>query len=64
MQAWISSSLVRHYPKSPAGSKETLTFHAALQERVSFQVAFTTDDQPVEMTAISGGASTVGVVTG
>jgi len=52
MQAWISSSLVRHYPKSPPGSQETLTFHAALQERVSFQVAFTTDDQPVEMTAV------------
>ena len=45
-------SLVRHFPKSPAQSQETLTFHAALQERVSFQIAFTTDDQPVQMTAV------------
>ncbi len=52
MQAWISSSLVRHYPKSPPQSQETLTFHAALQERVSFQVAFTSDAEPVKMTAV------------
>ncbi len=51
MQAWISTSLVRHFPKSFAQTQDTLTFHAALQERVSFQVAFTTDDQPVRMMA-------------
>ncbi len=51
MQAWVSSSLVRHYPQSPPQSQETITLHAALQESVSFQVAFRSGDAPVEVTA-------------
>ncbi len=52
MQAWITDSLVRHYPTSPAQAQEALTLHAALQERVSFQVAFRTDDTPAEVTLV------------
>jgi hypothetical protein len=52
MQAWLSSSLVRHYPQSPAREQTTLTVHAALRERVSFQVAFRTEGKVAEVTAV------------
>jgi len=51
MQAWLSSSLVRHYPASPPREQTVMTFHAALRERVSFQVAFRTGEKVAEVTA-------------
>jgi hypothetical protein len=51
MRAWLSSSLARHYPASPAGRRSILTLHVARGERVSFQVGFRTDDNPMRVAA-------------
>jgi hypothetical protein len=51
MQAWLATSLVRHYPASPPRRQGALTFHAALGERVSFQVAFRTEGEAMHVTA-------------
>ncbi len=52
MQAWLSSSLVRHYPSSPPREQAMMTFHAARRERVSFQAAFRTEEKNAEITAV------------
>jgi len=51
MQAWLSTSLVRHYPASRARSRAALTLHAARGQSVSFQVAFRTEAHPVKVSA-------------
>ncbi len=51
MQAWLSTSLVRWYPTSPAVRKQTLRLEAARGEQISFQVCFRTDGEPREATA-------------
>jgi len=43
MQAWLSSSLVRHYPGSRPRKRSSLTLAAARGESVSFQLAFRTE---------------------
>ena len=45
MQSWVTSSLVRHFPSTPAQTAEPLTLDAALNEQVSFQVAMRQEDQ-------------------
>ncbi len=40
LQSWMTSSLVRHFPLSPARPARPFECEAALNERVSFQVAF------------------------
>ncbi|MHB9132957.1 MAG: DUF4091 domain-containing protein [Armatimonadota bacterium] len=42
MQTWLSNTLKRYYPASPAEECSTLTLEAARGERVSFQVLFRT----------------------
>ncbi|UCH33792.1 MAG: DUF4091 domain-containing protein [Armatimonadota bacterium] len=51
MQAWLSSSLVRHYPASRAKRRQTLTLHAARGESLSFQAAFRTEGSPAKVSA-------------
>jgi len=51
MQAWLASSLVRHYPASRPGRRKTLRLHAARGEQVSFQAAFRTDAEAQKVTA-------------
>jgi hypothetical protein len=51
MQAWLSSSLVRHYPGSRPRKRARLTLHAVRGESVSFQVVFRTGDQDQKVTA-------------
>jgi hypothetical protein len=50
MQAWLASSLVRHYPASRARGRTELLLHAARGERISFQCAFRTEYEPREVT--------------
>lgn len=38
VQAWLTSSLVRHFPRSPARTARSLSIDAARNERVSFQI--------------------------
>lgn len=42
MQAWLSSSLIRHFPGSPAQPRNELSLEAARGEKLAFQVAFRT----------------------
>jgi len=51
VQVWLASSLVRHYPGSPARRRSRLRLHAARGEQISFQVAFRTEAQHREVTA-------------
>jgi len=51
MQAWLSSSLVRHYPRSRPRTRQSLTLDAARGETISFQVAFRTADEDLRLTA-------------
>ncbi len=55
MQVWLSSSLVRHYPSSPARRRSSLRLHAARGEQVSFQVAFRTDAEHRKVAAAVNG---------
>lgn len=38
IQTWLTSSLVQHFPGTPPPAPAPLTLHAALNERMSFQV--------------------------
>lgn len=44
IRSWTASSLVRHFPSSPARPGRDLRLEAALNERVSFQVAVRQED--------------------
>ncbi|NLG48673.1 MAG: DUF4091 domain-containing protein [Chloroflexi bacterium] len=46
MQSWVTSSLVRHFPSTPAQAVRPLSLDAALNEQVSFQVAMRQKAQP------------------
>ena len=43
IQTWLSSSLVRHFPSTPAGGAQTLAVDVARNERFSFQLALHDD---------------------
>ncbi|NLC58425.1 MAG: DUF4091 domain-containing protein [Armatimonadetes bacterium] len=45
MQYWLSTSLKRFYPRSPAMNCPTLALEAARSERLSFQALFRTDGE-------------------
>lgn len=47
MQAWLATSLVRHFPASRARRRDRLTLRAARSSTVSFQVAFRNDTEQV-----------------
>ncbi len=59
IKSWLSGSLVRHFPSTPAAVRNGLTVDAALNERFSFQLAMRNDmtldgqsnhpDNPVEV---------------
>jgi hypothetical protein len=51
MQAWLTSSLVRHYPASKPARTNRLALEAARGERISFQAAFRTGllERPIEV---------------
>jgi len=51
MQAWLSSSLVRHCPASRPRRRSALSLEAARGEAVSFQVAFRTGEGDHRVTA-------------
>ncbi|MFB3881713.1 MAG: DUF4091 domain-containing protein [Armatimonadota bacterium] len=51
METWLSSSLVRWYPRSSAGRRKTLRLEAARGEQVSFQACFRTEERVREVTA-------------
>jgi hypothetical protein len=51
MQAWLATSLVRHFPSTPQQEPRGLTLHAALRERVSFQVAFRSGEKDLKVSA-------------
>jgi len=53
MQAWLSTSLIRHYPASKPQERKGLTLEAARGESLSFQAAFRTEyrERPVTVTA-------------
>jgi len=53
MQTWLSSSLVRWYPTSSAGRKQTLRLEAARGEQVSFQACFRTGERVREVSAVA-----------
>ncbi len=57
MQTWLSSSLVRWYPMSSPGRKQTLRLDAARGEQVSFQVCFRTEDKVREVSATAEASS-------
>lgn len=51
---WITTSLVRHFPGTPAGKPRPLRIEAALNEQFSFQVVLRSDSdqpRPVRVTA-------------
>jgi hypothetical protein len=56
MQAWLSSSLVRHYPASRPRARSRITLHAARGGTVSFQTAFRTDERACKVALQIGGA--------
>ena len=43
VQSWTSSSLIRHFPLTPARPSRAMTLDAAIGERVSFQVVVRTE---------------------
>jgi hypothetical protein len=51
MHAALATSLIRHFPSSPIGADRTLTLDVARGERVAFQAAFRTADEPRTVTA-------------
>jgi hypothetical protein len=51
MHAWLSDSLRRFYPRSPAQDARSLVLDAARGERVSFQMACRTDDTDASIIA-------------
>lgn len=61
MQAWLASSLVRHYPTSRPRRRKTLRLHAARGEQVSFQAAFRTDAGAQKVTASAAGPEALDV---
>ena len=51
MQAWLSSSLVRHYPGSPARQRRSLRLDAARGETIAFQAALRSADEDLRVAA-------------
>jgi hypothetical protein len=53
VHTWLSSSLRRFYPASPAEDAQTLTLEAARGERVSFQAVcrIGAHEQPINASA-------------
>ncbi|MDB5057083.1 MAG: hypothetical protein JWO59_555, partial [Chloroflexi bacterium] len=51
MHAWLSDSLRRYYPRSPAQDAPSLVLDAARGERVSFQMVCRTDDDVLSIVA-------------
>ena len=51
MRTWLTTSLVRNYPSSPAAKAEGLRLHGARGEQLSFQIAFRTEGDVREVTA-------------
>ena len=45
LYSWLASSLVRHYPLTPAQPARAMCLDAALNERMSFQVAMRLEDE-------------------
>jgi len=45
LYSWLASSLVRHYPLTPAQPARAMSLDAALNERMSFQVAMRLEDE-------------------
>jgi hypothetical protein len=46
--SWVTSSLVRHFPATPAGAATSLRLDAARNERVSAQVAMRREPEPAD----------------
>jgi hypothetical protein len=61
MQSWLASSLVRHYPASPARRCDSLRLEAARGEQVSFQIAFRTEGEVRDVTAVVESPDSLGV---
>ena len=53
LYAWLSTSLIRHYPRTPRTERSTLSITVARGQRMSFQAAFQSDNGPVTVTAES-----------
>src|SRR3569833_1458592 len=51
LYAWLSSSLTRHFPRTPRAERSTLSMIGARGQRVSFQAAFQSNEGPVTVSA-------------
>ncbi len=56
VSAWLASSLVRHYPATPAHTRNRMTMAVARNERFHFQVALRQDECDVASIALAAAA--------
>ena len=55
LRSWLASSMVRHFPSTPARQSEPLSIDAALNERFSFQVALRSHGSEVQRVQVAAG---------